>query len=602
MKRILFIGLVLMLFLAGCGQNTPETTRDTADAATQARAQGLYVPGSALEQQSNGALRLYSLGGDDYHWISAIGDKLLLASGTDNTQITVLSGTECVPTATMVFASDLMQGSYQVTYNGFAYYDENQNQAVFLDPQLQENKRIQLPEDIQGKPAFSPDGGEIFYCVGQEIRSLDVERGLTRLVKSHACTSQTLLGSYFEGKMLACSVENEAGMWSTVYLSAQTGQTLSSDAHLLQLSTYENNYFAIRMDGIVKQCIFGTMDGAAQQINAPDGSVAAALELGGAVGCSIDEYNCLRLSFYDLASGKKTAAIDLPGVGEPIAFLADRWTGCLWILTTDLDSGSQILLRWDLKASSVQEESVYTGPAYTAQAPDEAELKDCQDRVDALNKQHGTTIRIWENAVRNPGSYSLEAEYQTPAISQCLDELEQVLNQFPQNFLYKSVSSRIRICIVRSVDARVAAVRYWYDGDAFIVLSVGVNVEAEFIKAVGYVVDSHVLGNSALLDTWESLNPEGFVYGGAQQSPQYLEGETRAFADSASMQSVTDDRAGIFRYAMQEGNAELFQSETMQKKLLLLCRAIRDAWRWEQKTETYPWEQYLTQPIAYVKN
>jgi hypothetical protein len=33
----------------------------------------------------------------------------------------------------------------------------------------------------------------------------------------------------------------------------------------------------------------------------------------------------------------------------------------------------------------------------------------------------------------------------------------------------------------------------------------------------------------------------------------------------------------------------------------MLCKAIRDAWGLERKTETYPWEQYLEKSIAYKK-
>ena len=80
-----------------------------------------------------------------------------------------------------------------------------------------------------------------------------------------------------------------------------------------------------------------------------------------------------------------------------------------------------------------------------------------------------------------------------------------------------------------------------------------------------------------------------------------MEGQTRAFANETAMASVSDDRAMLFWQAMQPDNAEMFASETMQAKLLLLCHSIRDAWRLEKKTDTYPWEQYLNQSIAYVK-
>ena len=119
------------------------------------------------------------------------------------------------------------------------------------------------------------------------------------------------------------------------------------------------------------------------------------------------------------------------------------------------------------------------------------------------------------------------------------------------------------------------------------------------MKGLGYVVDSHVLGNSSKYDYWDALNPEGFVYGTADEA--YLSGEQRAFADATSMNSAVEDRSRILYEAMKPDNADMFQSEIMQKKLLLLCQAIRDAWNLQWKKETYPWEQYLTESIAYKK-
>jgi hypothetical protein len=52
---------------------------------------------------------------------------------------------------------------------------------------------------------------------------------------------------------------------------------------------------------------------------------------------------------------------------------------------------------------------------------------------------------------------------------------------------------------------------------------------------------------------------------------------------------------------MEPDNSAMFQSETMQNKLNMLCRGIRDAWRLEDKKDIYPWEQYLTEPIAAKK-
>ena len=596
MKKLLLLALLPVLLLAGCANANADPTETTPSVETQPP--GYYVADSAMEAQTNGAVRQYDLPAGEYRWLSAIGDQLLLASAEETAMLTVLTGIDCVPTAQLQIDPDLLSGSYKVLYNGFAYYDEAENQAIFLDPQLQEINRLTLPKDMQGSPVFSPNGEEIFYCAGQEIRAFQVERKISRLIKSHSYKSAVLLGSYFEGKILSCRVEDAQGVEDTVYISSESGQTLRADNGINGLYTYEDRFLALRMDGVIPQKIVGTRDGAMQDLLIDTSNVTSALELGGVVSYYADESG-LQLAFYDVTTGKKTAAVTLAGVGAPDALLADRWSGCIWILATAPETEGKRLLRWNLKATPVEEEAVYTGTLYTSQSPDQAGLDACQDRVDALDKAYGVSIRIWQEAVKYPGGHQMTAEHQTAAINGVLDQLEPVLAEFPQKFLLKSVSSRIRICVVRAVDAETKSVQYWHENDAFIVLPVGVDVRAEFLKGLGYVVDSHVLGNSSKYDYWDALNPEGFVYGTADEA--YLSGEQRAFADAASMNSAVEDRSRILYEAMKPDNADMFQSEIMQKKLLLLCQAIRDAWNLQWKKETYPWEQYLTESIAYKK-
>ncbi len=595
MKRILLIALALVMLLTGCA-NTGETETTVDPTASQPPDPGTYIPDSAVEQQTNGAVRAYGLEQAIYYGLASMEDRILLLGGQEQTQLQLLSGEMCVLSGTAQLPVDLRSNG-QVLDNGVAYYDTQTNEAVFLDSQLTEVKRMPLPEEIQGMPVFAPDGTEVFFCVGQEVRGMDTQQGLSRLIKSHSCESQSLQGIYFDGKVLVCNVTDTMWKQKTIYFSSENGASLSEDKNITYLDTYEDRYLLERMDGTVRQWIYGGLDGTKGQLNVQADNVVAATQLGGAVGVTTDEAG-MHLAFYELVSGKKTAAVTITGFEKPVSFLADRWSGSVWILTAQEDM--QVLLRWNVKGASLAEETVYTGSVFTAQTPDQQGLDALQDRVDALNRQHVTAIRIWNTAVKTTGGYTLEPEYQTQAIAKSLDELEQVLSLFPESFLSKSANTRIRICIVRSANGKTEAVRFWESGDPFVILPCGVDVKTEFMKAMGYIVDSHTLGNSPMLDRWQSLNPEGFTYG-QEPRQEWLEGKTRAFADEGSMSALTEDRSRIFYEAMQPDNAAMFESEVMQNKLLLLCQAIRDAWRWERKAETYPWEQYLTQSIAYVR-
>lgn len=591
MKRILPILLALFL-LAGCGnQDADETTQSTTEQPTLGLNSGIYVENSEIEQNTAGAVRLYDPKDMKVDWIGHAGDRILLVCQGDETRITALSGSEGTVAASVTIPGQLT--AYQATHSGFAYYDLENKQAVYMDPQLKETQRHQLPDDVAGVPAFSPDGGEIFYCTQQGVYGFDTQLGVTRPVRTHSCQDQTLLGCYLGGSVLACSIQNAAGQWSTLYISTETGEALSTDEKVVSIDSYDSTYFVTRLDGTVTQYIYGTDN--AMQLNVSESHAQGASALGGAVGYGT-ENDALQMAFYDLGSGKKTGEVNVGSLIKPVQMLADRWTGCVWVLTED-----NKLLRWDPDLSPIEQEQTYSSPVYNSSAPDEEGLKALQKRVDSINHDYGVTVRIWQAAVKSNNGYDLEPEYQTSAISKALDDLEAVMSEFPSKFLYKSVKRTIRICIVRSVGDEVKSAYYWFDKDPFIILSAGVDIRQEFLKAYSYVLDIHVLGNSPIVDLWSKLNPEDFTYGAEDYDGSWLEDDTRVFVDEAAMASVIDDRASVFYQAMQPDNADMFKSETMQAKLLQLSKAIRDAWRLEQGTEVYLWEQYLTESIAYVE-
>lgn len=602
MKKLLIGLLFFVLLLTGCAKNAdPETNGagETAD-ATQPK---LWISSSAVEQQTSGAVRQYDIGDKAYSDMFLVNGQLVLMDSSEETVLMALSGQDgAVNSEAAIHLNLSKQGGYQALQNGFVYYNPETNQAVFLNRQLGRADSISLPKEMEGMPLFSPEGNTVYYCVGQEIRAYDIDTKIQRLVKSHSCKKQTLLGVYLDGKLISCQIEDASANTQQIWISTQTGQTISAGSNLKQLWTYGDNYFAIHTDGIVDRKIFGKVEEKAKEINLLDGQFESALELEGALQWSDTEEGKLSLSLYSLKSGKKTAAVTIENVGKPKQFLTDGRGGCIWILL-EAEQGD-VLLRWDVnaQATAVKGGKACTSALRTEKAPDEDGLEDCQKRVDKLNKKHGVQIRIWKTAAKYPKGYKLKAEYQVPAINRCLDEIEAVLKKMPEDFLYKSVKSTIRICLVRSIDGKVDATQCWYDKDAFVVLSSGVNIEAELLKGLGAVLDVHVLGNSSRFDYWYKTLPDGFVFGDASTySDSYLAGESRAFVNKESMESAPVDRSHIFWQAMLKDNAETFQPKLMQSKLKTLCRGIREAWGWEDETTVFPWEQYLSKPLAAKK-
>ena len=118
------------------------------------------------------------------------------------------------------------------------------------------------------------------------------------------------------------------------------------------------------------------------------------------------------------------------------------------------------------------------------------------------------------------------------------------------------------------------------------------------------LMDTIILNKSVALDQWETLNPAGFQYAFGQStedvSQEYLRGETMAFANRQAMNSPKEDRGAVMACAMMPNNGEIFSAAIMQRKLEALCTGIRRAFGLRKSRETFPWEQYLAQSMAYT--
>lgn len=607
MKRLLLFLAVCLLF-AGCAPEEISETQGTTE-QTQSTQQGLYEKDSLIETETEGAVRVYTLQDKKYDRLLSMGDHVVLASGGDKSVLMALAGEYCNIAASVEILANLTdQESCKIVQNGLVYYDNAARKVIYLDQQLQITKELPMPEQMIGAPVIDESAGHVYFCVGNEIRCIDPDTGIPRLVKEHTYESLALIGCYFDGTLLGCKVNVDEDEVQTIYLSAQTGETLTADDGMFYLQTVGKNYFALRNDNVVLQKIYGSIeDGTYQSLNV-DGTVMAALPLGGIVASQAIEEG-IKLSFYELSTGKLTAAVELGGLGQPksIAVQGDY----LWLLCEQTEGGEQVLCRWDIKETPAEDETVYTGPLYTASAPDEAGLARCQTRASELGKKYSVDIRIWKNGASKPGDYTMTPEHQTQVTDGFLSDIAAEFEKLPENFLKKSAngtySGRLHICIVREISGGAESVQYWQGGDPYIVIASGADVGQEFWKMLGYVVDSRALGNSLALDDWDSLNPSEFVYSydyantGTEDMQKYLEGDSRAFIDAISMCFPTEDRARIFAMAVSNDGAGCFASETMQNKLRQLCIAIRDAYGLTKSENTFLWEQHLTESLAYVK-
>ena len=602
MKKLLPLLLALLLLVGCTGKPNQQLPTDSVEATQQQK--GLYDPASVIEAATFGAVRAYPLEQNNYYNVTAMGNRLLLWA--EDGTMTVLQGDTCVPVATMDTGTDLRAGggSFDSSVQGAAYYLPETRQVVLVNPQLQEIGRLELPQQIQGSPCISLNQNEVYYGIAGEVRALNIQTGISRLVRSHSYEDQQLEGIWFDGELLRVRfLEADGTEGSAEYISTKTGRTMyagQTDAQALY--TWQDSYVLRRMDGTVQQTIFGKEQGTPQVLYPAEACITTALPMGGVIGYTPGNNPTLR--YYNLDSGKCTVQVTLYDVETPVAYLCTQ--AALWILASDAEQ--QVLYRWQLDRQPTEDDTVYTDRLFTAQEPDQEGLEACRARAEQLGSTYGVNIHLWQDTLHNTLSedVSAKAEYQVSALEDMLFDLETAMAQFPEHFLEQTLEAgQIHIYLARSVSSGELTAQFWRGGDCHIVIANQGNADEGFYQGVAYAIDSHVLGNSRKFDDWNDLNPDGFhysySYGKRPDVDTYLGGEGSAFLTEKAMAYPHDDRSSIFRAAMTPDNAEIFASDVMQAKLLRLCKGIREAYRLEKSGATYLWEQYLNESLAYQK-
>ena len=597
MKRLLII-LLAALLLVGCGKKPPEPV---ATEPTEPVDMGLYVPGSSAEQATAGAVRMYKLPEDTYYNLTGIGSNVL-AMGQKG--LTMLSG-QYAETVTNLEIADLSAASIVDTHaTGMAYYLPSNRHIYVLNPQLQVVSQVLLPEEALENPVISIAKYEVYYSTGAEIRALNLNTGISRLLRQQTVANLSLVGAYFDGEVLLCRINEDNRPIQLAYVSTQTGQILNGGQGITNLQTNGALYFADWQDGTLHQSVYGVRGADAKRFTAalPEGEVrgrTVLLAMHGVVHYAETEGG-LALAYYNLNSGKCTAQVTIPDIKTPAKIHSDGTH--VWLLETGAEPA---LYRWDISKSPSADEAVYTEVLYTAQNPDSQGIAQCRSLADDYQKKYGVKIQLWQDAVAHADGHTLVAEHKPQVIEKMLKDAESVLTQFPDKFLLKTVEKGwLQIALVQSIDGDKDWVQFWEEGDCWILISAKADTAKALIQGISYGIDSHVIGNSRKYDTWEQLNPRLFAYSYTEKPgdwSKYLDTATRAFADEIAMTYPHEDRCRIFYNAMLPDNGEMFTSTIMQEKLLRVCTGIREAYNLEKKTDTYPWEQYLQSSLAYTE-
>ena len=621
MKRWMIWLLILVLALSGCTTDEPNNTvQGTQPGATGQQPTNppvsLYVSNSALEKQTGGAVQVYACEGGEITGIGTMGSDMVVytydGERTTITRVSAQNGTVRASTQRngRITGSDSSTGAVD---NKLAYYDKDRNCYVILDGTFLEIDRVPVAEGMAGLPVVSSDLTTAYYCTGTEIRGLDLHSKIARLVRQLNVQQLQMEGLLMSDTVLQCIVTDADGKRFTAFYSAENGQSLGKDDSLTQIESGKDGYLLRRMDATVEEVLVGGKEGKLQSFFPEDAAnelyvlpgISAAAEVGNST-----------IAVYELAGGNALGKVNLAGISE-IRFPVEDPSGeYIWFCATDPQTRENMLCRWDYDAAGA-DEVVRTGVRHTVQNPDTAGLAECEALAKQIGEKYYVTILLGDLTVE-PGDYSFVPEYQVSAYRKALEALDKAMARFPEDFFYivgtPSETAKLQISLVRrlvpnSYDVPQAdgGLQYWIGESAYIALEVGPDVERNFYHELCRAMDTYVYANTSQYDLWSTKNPEGFQYDGnydvyqTHEGSPYLEGENRAFIDAYSMTYAHEDRATVMEYALLDGCEEYFQSEIMQHKLTVLCRAIRRAFGWRYYEGTFPWEQYLAESQAYVK-
>ncbi len=618
MKRYLWL-LVLVVVLSGCAQMPqnettlpiPEATVTITDPTEPV---GIYVPYSDLEIQTGGAVRYYLPQVEDCYGLLAMGGDLLVFSGDQTTTLHRLSGDQLftVASAALGCRVEPEDPSFQLGGNGITYYDPNARQVIFLDKDLKEVSRLEVPEEMVGSPVLSANRMQLYYCSADAVRVYDLETGLDRLLKQVSYASQNVRGIYLNDTVLRCRMTDDQGTGHDLFLSTETGEIVGEYRQELALATLDDRYFAVVPEGLLQLRLFGKAGEEPQVLNPrnPRGDGWFLEKENRLVTAAVTEDRTV-LDCYDLDSGMLEYTVSLPGGIVPRYVEADGSDG-IYVMGYDPMADQTVLCLWQLPGTEAVDATIYTSRRFTAEQPDRESLAFYEEYAQTIGAPHGVQILVGEAAVANPSEdYILEMEYQIPVIREQLETLDRLLEQFPQGF-FEQIYGVKKICLVRSITGapvsgnleQAAGIQYWEGSEAYMVLAAGESLEYAFFHEMFHIIDNKVLSDTRAYYYWHNLNPVGFGYYWdytsylTEDNSEYLREEDRAFIDAYSMCFPREDRARVMEYACNPGNAHYFSSEIMQQKLRTLCKGIREAFGLENYDQPLLWEQYLTEPLT----
>ena len=603
MVRCLGVFLVLALLLCGCAGERTELPDNTIKSAISSQtSSGADLPGNTPEQTG---VKCYPLDDTGCYGCFLLGEELVLMRKADGGSTfsfypggkTANLGQNVVPTLAKM----------QVAEQGIGYFDGETKAMVFLNTDLLEIGRMSLPEDLEGDVWLSPDWKMLYYCSANGICTMDLQTGISRLLKEQKAFRQEITGGFGNGEVLRYELELTEGQKQVQLIDATSGIVLQEGEYLNGLITKTEQYFLNQNPQGVRQLRYGT--GETHQVLWPAETDAQPQMLfeNNAVAMVQTSNGRVDLSYYDLQTGKRMGVITVNNITEVLGLCGDGNHG-VWLVGKNAD-GLEALYHWNAEENQANDDTIYTAPWYTPETPDTSGLAKVSETATAMSSALGVDILVWENAAAvAPADHVFTAEHSTQIYEYYLPELEKLLSGLPKDFFIRPSGVKLQIALVHGISgqpmwgslAQSTNLQFWNDDVPVIALVLDENLERNFYHGIYHFIETQILSKSSVLYEWNALNPAGFVYDNNYITNQertdtsYIEGEGRYFIDLFSMSYAKEDRARIFEYACMPGNEEMFKSSVLQAKLWRICNGIRTAFGLSKTETVFLWEQYLT--------
>jgi hypothetical protein len=610
MARCLVVLLVLVLLLAGCSATTAEPPAPTQDSQQTGKPQleSLYIPNSAMEQATDGAVRAFRLDAGNYYGCAMLADQLLLLHEKDGEGYFSLYRGENLEE---IRIADLGQGvipdvsKLQINGQGIGYFDSKNKDVVFLNPEFSETGRMHLPETLQGSAWLTPDWKQVYYCTDSGIYVMDLQNGIARLLREQTETAQEITGGFGNGEVIRCEMRISEKETKVLLIDGKTGAEIKSGAYLSNLITQGEHYYLPHLDRGVMFLRFGTVED--HRVLWPaemDAEAEIVFSENVIVTVQSSEEN-ISFACYDLGNGERGAAITLEGMKRIWGITGDGQGG-IWFYGENADG--QCLYRWEFAKNATEDTTVYTAPYYTPEQADEETLARLIAQAKTLGQKYGVEILLWKNAsATEPDNQTFTAEHLTQLYTHYLPKLDAALSVFPQGFFTKTVDQKLKIALLREITgdpakgtlAQTECVQFWNQRMPVVAITMGEDFEQNLYHGLYLYMETRLLSKSNALYEWYRINPSDFVYDDdyiqnlKRVDTTYIEGEKPYFIDLFSMSFAREDRATIFEYACQEGNEEYFKTPVLQEKLKRICKGIREAYGLKKVTTEFLWEQYL---------